>query len=83
MRLRARGLSVSSPIVLLLLLLPVAGRGEGRREERGPRGAVLSRAWAFGEERGSYKGRLVDALGQSADEGRDQRRNAQGSCKEA
>ena len=24
----------------------------------------------------SYKGRLVDALGQSADEGRDQRRNA-------
>ena len=30
----------------------------------------LPRAWAFGCVVSSYKGRLVDALGQSADEGR-------------
>ena len=31
----------------------------------------------------SYKGRTADALGQKADEGRGQRRNASGSCKQA
>ena len=31
----------------------------------------------------SYKGRLVDALGQSAEEGRDQQRYSQGSGKDA
>ena len=33
-------------------------------------GCFHPRAWAFGCVVSSYKGRLVDALGQSADEGR-------------
>ncbi len=57
-------------------------------------GGSVSGLWGKGEpffqEHGllvgsvvSYQGRLVDALGQSAEEGRDKRRNAWGSGKGA